>query len=382
MGKMPGNPFLLERQVAAWRSSSTTEAKLFKFQSDVLAQNSSIVSLWAHKTGGVKTRAYRTVDQAESPTNSPELNNMSVIGAAAETQGLPEKDVLKSLISLSKRRPYDTGLTLVIIQLHLQRRNPGAALHTLELFFSQLEGSDNEQCHRVRFSPGLVALAVVLKKTQKRHNSAKAELIKAAEYWHHRPASSAFSLLKEAGVELVLSSSKDDIRLAGAIFKKLNEEKLASPVTSAGLVAALAAANAFEVEQYTTLLPPVESLVHGIKVDELINSGILVSPRSSTSKKRPFTIDTNVERAAKKRRRRMPKNLVDGQAPDPERWLPLRDRSSYRPKGKKGRKKAADSTQGGVVKEEETIGLVGGGGVKIEKAAASNAAKKKKKAKK
>lgn len=379
---MPRNPFLLERQVAAWRSSSTTEAKLFKFQSDVLAQNSSIVSLWAHKTGGVKTRAYRTVDQAESPTNSFELNNMSVIGAAAETQGLPEKDVLKSLISLSKRRPYDTGLTLVIIQLHLQRRNPGAALHTLELFFSRLEGSDNEQCHRVRFSPGLVALAVVLKKTQKRHNSAKAELIKAAEYWHHRPASSAFSLLKEAGVELVLSSSKDDIRLAGAIFKKLNEEKLASPVTSAGLVAALAAANAFEVEQYTTLLPPVESLVHGIKVDELINSGILVSPSSSTSKKRPLTIDTNVKRAAKKRRRRMPKNLVDGQAPDPERWLPLRDRSSYRPKGKKGRKKAAESTQGGVVKEEETIGLVGGGGVKIEKAAASNAAKKKKKAKK
>ena len=78
----------------------------------------------------------------------------------------------------------------------------------------------------------------------------------------------------------------------------------------------------------------------------------------------------------------MPKNFVDGQTPDPERWLPLRDRSSYKPKNKKGKKKVADSTQGGVTKDEETLGLVGGGGVKVEKAAAGGASKKKKKGKK
>ncbi len=54
---------------------------------------------------------------------------------------------------------------------------------------------------------------------------------------------------------------------------------------------------------------------------------------------------------------------------DPERWLPLRDRSTYRAKSKKGKKKAADLTQGGVVKEEESLELAGGAGsVKVEKA--------------
>ncbi|KAG4216698.1 hypothetical protein PC116_g34821, partial [Phytophthora cactorum] len=50
-----------------------------------------------------------------------------------------------------------------------------------------------------------------------------------------------------------------------------------------------------------------------------------------------------------------------------------------RPKGKKGRKRAQESTQGGVVKEEETLELVGGAGaVKVEKASG----KRKKKGKK
>ena len=70
---------------------------------------------------------------------------------------------------------------------------------------------------------------------------------------------------------------------------------------------------------------------------------------------------------------------------DPERWLPLRDRSSYRPKGKKGKKKATDNTQGGFVREEETLELAGGAGsVKVEKAPAQSSSnnKKKKKGKK
>jgi len=36
---------------------------------------------------------------------------------------------------------------------------------------------------------------------------------------------------------------------------------------------------------------------------------------------------------------------------NPERWLPLRDRSTYRPKGKKRRQKAVVLTQGGISKK-------------------------------
>ncbi|KAG5978835.1 hypothetical protein E4U55_005880 [Claviceps digitariae] len=375
---MPQNPFLLGRTTGTWLSFST-EAQLFNFQSHLLTRNSSIISMLAHKTGGVKKRAYRAVHQCRSTSSTAELNSISVIGAAAKTQGLPGKDVLRSLIHLTKRRPHDAGLALIIIQLQLQRKNVGAAMRTLDSFFSRLENSNNEQYHRLRFTPGLIALAVIMKRIQKRESSAKAELIEAGRYWLQHQAPCALSLLKEAGAELVSSSSNDDLKLAGAIFEKLNKENAASPATSAGLVAALASVNAYALKHHTSLLPTTESLVYGTQINELISSGIMVSPRCSTSEKRMSSNDNNVERAIKKRRRKLPKNLADGQAPDPERWLPLRDRSSYRPKGKKGRRRATEFTQGGSVREEETIGLVGGGGVKIEKAAALNASKKKKK---
>lgn len=379
--KKPENPFLVERQVASWMSANS-KAKLFKFQSGVLARNASVVDLQAHKVNGVKNRVKLVTKNAQTPSSNPDLNNMSIIGAAAETHGLPGKDVLPTLLALSKTRPNDTGLILTIVQVHLQRKNLGAALHTLGSFFSRLEESGDEHSQCVRFSPGLVALAVSLKKLQKRDTSAKAELVKAANFWRNRPSTPVASLLKEAGIELASSSNQDDLELAGIAFTKLHSEQQMSPIASAGLVAALAATQAAAIEDHIAQLPSVESLVSGIDLDYLMDSGVATAVGdASAAKKRQALHEPGSDRAGPKRRRtRLPKNMVEGQAPDPERWLPLRDRSSYRPKGRKGRKKAAESTQGGAVKEEETLGLVGGGGVKVEKA--SNSSKKKKKGKK
>ncbi|KAK8917599.1 hypothetical protein H634G_08843 [Metarhizium anisopliae BRIP 53293] len=381
--KKPENPFLVEREVASWMSASS-KAKLFKFQSDVLARNASVVDLRAHKVNGVKERVKKATTKDQMPSCNADLNGMSVIGAAAETQGLARKDALRSLLSLSKARPNDTGLVLTIVQLHLERKKLGAALHTLMSFFSRLEGSGDEQSQRVRFSPGLVALAVALKKTQKRETSARAELVRAAEFWRERPTTSVVSLLEEAGIALASSSSRNELNLARVAFTKLHNEKQAPPITSAGLVAAVAASDVSAVEQHIAQLPSVESLVSGIDVESLINSGVASTVEASAaSRKRRSPTAPSSERPSQRRKRiRLPKNFVEGQTPDPERWLPLRDRSTYRPKGKKGRKKVAESTQGGVVKEEETLGLVGGGGVKVEKASASSSSKKKKKGKK
>jgi hypothetical protein len=53
------------------------------------------------------------------------------------------------------------------------------------------------------------------------------------------------------------------------------------------------------------------------------------------------------------RKARMPKDYVEGKKMDAERWLPMRDRSYYRPKGRKGKKRMEGLTQGGVVAEEK-----------------------------
>jgi signal recognition particle subunit SRP72 len=220
-------------------------------------------------------------------------------------------------------------------------------------------------------------------RSQQRESSAKAEIVKAAQWWQSRPSQSVGSLLLEAGIELMRSSNADDLVLAGSSFDKLFREQQGSDIAAAGLVAAFAASEASKVRQFADNLPPVQDLIRGIDVDGLFASGVAVARSSAASKKRPASDDANAEKSSKRRRRKLPKNFVEGKTPDPERWLPLRDRASYRPKGKKGKKRAGEATQGGMVKEEETLGLVGGGGVKVEKATpVSSNNKKKKKGKK
>ncbi|KAJ6444188.1 signal recognition particle protein [Purpureocillium lavendulum] len=379
----PSNPFLLQRQAAAWMSGATN-AKLFGYQSGVLARNQSVLDILAHKSDGVRERTRKILDQAHQPTIRQDTNATAVVNAAAKTQDVQDKEVIRELVSLSKKHPDNVGLILVIIQLHLKRKNRGAALSVLEIFFARLDNSENEQDREVRFSPGLVALAVSLMRAQGRDTSAKSELVKAAAYWRDRPVGYSSSLLKEAGVELSRSSKSDDLSLAANAFQRLYAENKDHPVVRAGLVAALAASDITKVEQYAAQLPPVQSLLDGIDAEALVRAGVAATPSTvAPGRKRPAPGETGDEKAAKKRRRRrLPKNYVEGKTPDPERWLPLRDRSTYRPKGKKGKKKVGESTQGGIVKEEETLDLVGGGGVKVEKSSASNPSKKKKKGKK
>ncbi|PTB63561.1 signal recognition particle subunit [Trichoderma citrinoviride] len=374
----PGNPFLRQRKAESLMASAA-QSDLFSYQSNILKRNNLIIDLGAFKTQGVTSRTEKTLSQARLPSTSPQITAASIINAAAHTQGLDEKEALRKLQTLAAKRTNDVGLVLTIVQLQIQQQQAGAALTTLTTFLNRLESSEEPNDTDVRFSPGLVALAVSLFRSQQREASAKAEIVKAAQYWQNRPSHAVGSLLLEAGIELMRSSNADDLLLAGSAFEKLLREQQATDVASAGLVAAYAASDASKVRQNADQLPPVGELIGGIDVDELFAAGVAVSKSSAVSKKRPATEEANADKATKRRRRKLPKNYVEGKTPDPERWLPLRDRSSYRPKGKKGKKRAGEATQGGIVKEEETLGLVGGGGVKVEKASAPGSNNKKKK---
>ena len=111
-------------------------------------------------------------------------------------------------------------------------------------------------------------------------------------------------------------------------------------------------------------LTSIDSLIKGINIDDLINAGI----SSTTSNKRAATEKPSKPRAMpvkKKRKTKLPKNYDPEKKPDPERWLPLRDRSTYKPKGKKDKKKMRDLTQGGpVASSDGDVEMIGGNSVK------------------
>ncbi|KAF4960583.1 hypothetical protein FGADI_845 [Fusarium gaditjirri] len=375
------NPYLLERRFSTL-TAKAGNAKLFQHQSDILRRNRLTVDLQILKGAGVKRRTDALLAEAKHPSTVAETSILSVLNAAASTQGTSGKQLLKNLQGLTQKRPHDVGLVLTIVQIQLNEGKVGSALSILESFLQRLEKNETDESQNARFSPGLVALTVTLLGTQGRESSAKAELVKAATYWQSRPASSAISLLEEAGIELMKSSNAQDLQLAGTSFQKLINERKGSDITAAGLVASFAPSDPSRVEKHLQNLPPVDSLIEGIDVTALLSAGVATAASKTGSSALKRSAPSGPSEKTRKRRRkiRLPKNYVEGAKPDPERWLPLRDRSSYRPKGKKGKKKAVDSTQGGIVKEEETLELVGGGGVKVEKAPPPS--KKKKKGKK
>ncbi|KAK2001975.1 SRP72 RNA-binding domain-containing protein [Colletotrichum falcatum] len=369
------NPYLAQREVDA-AAALSKQAKLFQYQESELKRNKYILGLHSQKFDGVYEKTSRALAGA-APTVSVDTNSLSAINATARALRHSRTVEVKNVLPLLEKRPMDIGLLLTIIQLYLAAKNSGAALSILESFLHKLE---NQAMAEVRFSPGLVALAVSLYRQEGRHSSIRSELAKASSFWEKRDGRHVDSLLRGAGSELLKSSDPNDLATAGAAFEKLCQKPSVDHVATAGLVASFATLNRAKVTPYLRDLPPIDDLLTGVDVGRLIGDGIVsFATPASQAKKRHLDAQT-IETANKKRRRRkLPKDYVEGKKMDPERWLPLRDRSSYRPKGKKGKKKANEATQGGFVKEEETLELAGGAGsVRVEKAPTSSSKKKKK----
>ncbi|KAI0872033.1 hypothetical protein GGS24DRAFT_469100 [Hypoxylon argillaceum] len=376
-----GNPYLTHR-VAELAGKLSGNDKLFEYQQSVLRRNKYALDLQMQKFQGADSASNKHILSASTPTALLDAAPLGVISAAARTEMGSGKAAIRKILPVLEKRPNDVGLLLTIIQLYVQMRTPGPALAILETFLKRLETATNADYADVRFSPGLVAATVALYRLQGRQNSIRAELSRASAHWRSKPESSPTSLLRAAGVELLRSSNPEDIAAAGAAFEKLVAQPGQDNTAAAGLVASFATRDYAKVEPYLQKLTPVERLTAGVNVQALVDAGVCsVATLTPTSRKRAAGDGPEKETAAKRpRKKRLPKDYEEGKLPDPERWLPLRDRSTYRPKGKKGKKRAQEATQGGVVKEEETLELVGGAGaVKVEKATGG---KKKKKGKK
>jgi signal recognition particle subunit SRP72 len=329
-------------------------------------------------------------------TADPTLNTLSVVHAMAVSgPESTEKQVLRTTLQLLKKRPYDLGLTLLAMQIHVRASNHQAAGSVLESLFSHLPKDDP-----TRHAPGLVALAVALYTQLGRPAAAKATLDAAAAHWRRgAPNAGAHdALLRAAAAALLLQPSspgaKDrgaedgrdgDAEAARAIFADLRARRPDDPASAAGLAAALAACDPAALAGRPDLvaaLRPAHELVAGVDVDALEAQGVARPAAAAAAAAAAGA--KGVEAAdgpAKKRRKgslppsRRPKDFVEGREPaDKERWLPLRERSYWRPKGKKGRARAAGLTQGGVVEEKEKSGAVS----EVKKAPAGSKGKKKK----
>ena len=307
----------------------------------------------------------KVISAAPAPSLSPAVNMAAVLNAAAHARNAEtEKAALKAIVPLLEKRPNDVGLILTITHLYVITNNFAAATHLLESFFKRLEQSGSASDLDVRFAPGLIATLVSLYAQQGRPGASKSELAKAAEYWRkpHKSKTEAPSkaLMVAAGTALLDTHNPENVKAAGEIFQSLYDQDKEDRTAIAGLVAAYSITNPSSIpDDLLSYLPEANRLVSEIDAAALEGVGVPLGTLSTTdiaseARKRSIAPTKSVPSRTKRlRKARMPKDFVEGKKMDPERWLPMRDRSYYRPKGRKGKKKLEGLTQGGVVAEDK-----------------------------
>ncbi|KAL8696942.1 MAG: hypothetical protein Q9201_007399 [Fulgogasparrea decipioides] len=381
------NPYLSHRLVHDTTTLSKSE-KLFTIQSNIIKENKFILDLLVSKYAGVIKSTSKILDSNPSPTISSHVNNVSVLNATAHAQFQLGKFGVKHMLPLLEKRPLDVGLAMVVIQLYILTNNHGSAITVMKSLLKHLEASTSPNDQDIRFAPGLVAAVVSLYTLQGRKTQITTELAKAALYWRHKSRPPK-SLLQAAGTALLDSDKVDDQAPAREIFSTLHEQDADSKIANAGYVAAHAHTST-SVANEAKGLTPVSRLIAGIDVSALEESGVpqpCLGADAAKAASRKRVLEEKPKPAKKRlRKSRLPKDYDPNKAPDPERWLPFRERSSYRPKGRKGRQKVAGLTQGGVEKGGEagggTSGKGGEGVVKAAVGGAAGKAKNKKKSKK
>jgi signal recognition particle subunit SRP72 len=321
---------------------------LFDFQSRLCRTNAYTLDLEALKYSGVAKSTSNAVAKQATPTTSPSVNTLAVLNAAAHAKSGTGKSGLKQILPELEKRPNDVGLLLTVIQLYTLTNNHGAAISLLESFLNRLDKSVSESDEDVRFSPGLVAVLVGLYKIQARKNHIQIELAKAASYWR-RKSKPPTALLRAAGTSLLESSNPEYHKEAEEIFATLHKSDPNDRLAIAGYVASHASTSSTsELESLTSRLTPINRLTANINISALEEAGISHLPSTiSLIGKRPAEAQASKPTKKKPRKARLPKDYDPNKPPDPERWLPLRERSTYRPKGKRGKQKAAQMTQGG-----------------------------------
>ncbi|KAI4132284.1 MAG: hypothetical protein LQ347_002642 [Umbilicaria vellea] len=382
----PSNPYLSHR---VFHSSSTLSKsdKLFDFQTEIMHRNSLTLDLLASKYSGVANSTLKALCDEQTPATTARINRLSVLNAAAHAQSQLGKLGLKELLPLLEKRPTDLGLIMTVVQLYILTNNHGSAITLIDSLLKRLDESKELTDQDIRFAPGLVAVVVSLYSLQGRKSHMRTELARAASYWK-RKSKPQTRLMRAAGLALLESSNDEDLKEAAEIFDNLYKQDTNDRFAIAGYIASYATTSPSKVETEVEKLTPVSRLTAGIDAAALEEAGVpqtLTKAATTTSRKRGLD---GKDKPAKKRIRksRLAKEIDPSKTPDPERWLPLRDRSSYRPKGKKGRQKAAAMTQGGVSdKGSESLNMAAGDGV-IKPAStgvvSSSKSKNKKKAKK
>lgn len=224
-----------------------------------------------------------------------------------------------------------------------------------------------ERITEIQHRPGTVATLVSLKEKAGDIDGAEAVFDAAIEWWSSNMGEDQHTL---ESIMLEAASFKlkhKKVKAAADLFERL--VKSTSPLVHSealnGLVSTTAHTDIAKAEIYEKQLPPLPGLssIDIVALEQTAGA----HPASSTGKHLRATEDAakssggegdkNKTKLKKKRKRkpRYPKGFDPanpGPPPDPERWIPKRERSTYRPKRKDRRAAQVRGSQGAIGRDK------------------------------
>ncbi|RPA89887.1 hypothetical protein L873DRAFT_1885182 [Choiromyces venosus 120613-1] len=354
--------------------TTTISSKAFLFQSKILNRNRAIQELEAGKTQAAKKQA-----QAHLQTH-PYDSEASVILAAARAHGdsSSNSNSTSKVEKLVEKNPGDVGLSLTLAQLRMRSGNITGAITAVE---NVMSAAVDEQ----KYLPGVVGLLVGLYSHQGRRQHVKEVLARASGYWMTCATPNHPLLRASAKSHLdTPTPSPTDLSTANSIFTLLLSQTPQDPFSSAGLLASSSPSTTTTTPPQN--LTPLQTLLSKTDAAALEAAGVAQPPPRKRALEEDAGAKGSAGKAVVRKKKKKTHKFDTNKTPDPERWLPVRDRSGYKPKGKKARARAAGATQGGGGGGggggEESMELAGGGRVDVLKVHGNVNANKGKKKKK
>ncbi|RGB23839.1 hypothetical protein C1646_735082 [Rhizophagus diaphanus] len=319
-------------------SSKHLDTKLFRGQKRVIAMNEALLSLYMHKASKSTSTSYL------------------------------QKKINKSISDLqefAKLKPESLHINFALMQLQLITSNPNNALETFEKYLLTIK-EDKE-----RYKPGYVGLLVWLYEQSGMHEKAIKTLEDAGTFWKNNSSSSESTLiLKQTAAFKIKTGHYQE---AAQYYEQLVKVDPLDTQAIAGLVSAYSHYDIEKAEQYESSLPEVNSGEGTVPMDIDVDSIERIVPgvKKSYYKKTDAKIDRPSQKTHKKKKKRkplLPKSYDPSIPPDPERWIPKRERSSFKAKGKRKQQLMKGGSQGTAVAGG---GIGGTGSANIGKSAVS-----------
>ncbi|KAJ6808577.1 signal recognition particle subunit SRP72-like [Iris pallida] len=217
---------------------------------------------------------------------------------------------------------------------------------------SQIAAESLSKIPDIQHMPATVATLVSLRERLSDFSSAGTVLDSAIEWWKNSMTedNKLYVIMQEAA-SFKLNHGREEE--ASKLYEELVKSQ-GSVEAMIGLVATAARTDLEKAELYEKKLRPLSGL-KGINVESLEKTHGAKHVEGGHVGKMEVSEDVKKTRVKKRKRKpRYPKGFDPanpGPPPDPERWLPKRERSSYRPRRKDKRAQVRGS-QGAVVREK------------------------------